>query len=331
MDEAPKPKPEPASGPEAGAPETPRRSGVVVPAALVSLLVAAALVVGVAAAAPHWLPRVKSLLAAPDPRVAALEARVKALEERASEPPRALEKSANESPRALSEAPQPAPQPAPSVDKAAFDDLARRLGESEARAADLAQRLQAVEAAEAKAVRSNPVAPALALAVGQLRDASLAGRPFARELDSLGEIAKDRKDLAEAAARLQPFAAKGVPTAAALKARFDGVARAATVAARAEGDGTWAGRVLARLASLVAIRRTDGRAAEGTSDAALRAAEQALARDDIGQAVAALETLSGPALAAAQGWLADARARSTVDAVIADLHRRALAALSGGG
>ena len=327
MDEAPKPKPEPASGPEAGAPETPRRSGVVVPAALVSLLVAAALVVGVAAAAPHWLPRVKSLLAAPDPRVAALEARVKALEERASEPPRALEKSANESPRALSEA----PQPAPSVDKAAFDDLARRLGESEARAADLAQRLQAVEAAEAKAVRSNPVAPALALAVGQLRDASLAGRPFARELDSLGEIAKDRKDLAEAAARLQPFAAKGVPTAAALKARFDGVARAATVAARAEGDGTWAGRVLARLASLVAIRRTDGRAAEGTSDAALRAAEQALARDDIGQAVAALETLSGPALAAAQGWLADARARSTVDAVIADLHRRALAALSGGG
>lgn len=320
MDEAPKPKPEPASGPEAGAPETPRRSGVVVPAALVSLLVAAALVVGVAAAAPHWLPRVKSLLAAPDPRVAALEARVKALEERA-----------NESPRALSEAPQPAPQPAPSVDKAAFDDLARRLGESEARAADLAQRLQAVEAAEAKAVRSNPVAPALALAVGQLRDASLAGRPFARELDSLGEIAKDRKDLAEAAARLQPFAAKGVPTAAALKARFDGVARAATVAARAEGDGTWAGRVLARLASLVAIRRTDGRAAEGTSDAALRAAEQALARDDIGQAVAALETLSGPALAAAQGWLADARARSTVDAVIADLHRRALAALSGGG
>jgi uroporphyrinogen-III synthase len=348
MDETPKdqtPKPgggeTPAAKPEpARHPRRPRPAGVVLPALLASLLVALALGVGAALAVPYWLPKAKALLsspASPDPRVAALEARVKALEERAGESPRA----SSDAP--LSGRPPPAPPPAPTpassapipsaptVDKAALDELVRRLGESESRAADLARRLQAVEAAEAKAARSDPTAPALALAVGQLRDASLAGRPFARELDSLREIAKSRTDLAEAAERLRPFAAKGVPTVAALKGRFDGVARAVTIAARGEGDGTWTGRALARLAALVAVRRTDERAAEGTPDAVLRAAEQALARDDVGQAVAALETLAGPAQAAAQGWFADARARSTLDAALADLHRRALAALSGGG
>ncbi len=204
-------------------------------------------------------------------------------------------------------------------------------GRTRARAADLARRLVAIESAETKTARADAAAPALVLAVGQLRDTGLTGRPFARELESLRALAQDRREVAEAAERLAPYAAKGVPTVVALKERFDGTARAVTVAARAQGDGSWTDRVLARLSALVAVRRTDDRAAEGTPDAFLRAAEQALALGDVAGAAVALEKLSGPAQAAAKGWVADARARALVDATLADLHRRALAALAGGG
>ena len=344
MDEPPKPgddktpaAPEPAPPrPERGADEnarrdsfvgpptggTPRHPAVVLPALLVSLAVAAGLGVGAAATASFWLPRLKGLVASPDPRIAGLESRVKALEER---PPA-------QAPAPLA-APVPVPAPAlePVVDKAALDELARRLGESEARAADLARRLSVIEGMEAKTARTDPAAPALVLAVGQLRDAGAAGRPFVRELESLRALAQGRREVAEAAERLASLATKGVPTVSMLRERFDGVARAVTIAARAQGDGTWTDRVLARLSVLVAVRRTDDRAAEGTPDAALRAAEKALGQGDVAQAAAALETLSGPAQTAAKGWLADARARALLDATLADLHRRALAALAQGG
>jgi hypothetical protein len=322
MDETPKPTDDKTAADAAAAPPRP---AVILPALLVSLLVVGALAVAVAATAPRWLPWAQGRLAptaAPslDPRIAALEARVKALEEQPPPAPPPASAPASSAPI----------QSPPVVDKAAFDDLVRRLNESEARAADLARRLQAVEAAEAKAARADPAAPALALAVGQLRDAGLTGRPFARELDQLREIAKTRPDLAETAERLRPFAAKGVPTATDLKARFDAMARAVTVTARATGDGTWTDRVLARLSALVAVRRTDDRAPAGSSDAVLRAAEQALGKGDVAAAAAAVETLTGPGRAAAEDWLADARARATLDSALADLHRRALAALAGG-
>ncbi|MBM3952204.1 MAG: hypothetical protein FJ311_12220, partial [Rhodospirillales bacterium] len=252
MDETPKPtddKGQPADDKDMGkSVATPPRPAVVLPAFIISLLVVGALAVAIAATAPRWLPWVRAELATPDPRVAALEARVKALEERAL--PVSTPAPAPAPPSIM--APPPA---APAVDKAAFDDLVRRLNESEARAADLARRLQAVEAAEAKAASADTMAPAFVLAVGQLRDASLAGRPFARELDQLREIAKSRPEATEAAERLRPHAAKGVPTANDIKARFDAMARAVTVAARGAGDGTWTDRALARLSALVAVRR----------------------------------------------------------------------------
>jgi hypothetical protein len=316
MDETAKP-PE-IKAPEGKAPRPPR---VVLPAVAASLVVVAAAFAVAYVTHPRWLPRLASPAPpAPDPRIVALEARVKAIEER----------PAPITPLAV--VPSPAPAAAPqAVDQSVLDDLARRLGESETRAADLARKVQTLEAAEAKAARVDPVAPALALAVGQLRDASLAGRPFARELDSVRELAKGRRELGEVAERLALFAAQGAPPAAALKARFDDVARAVMVAARAPESGAWTERALARLAGLVAIRRTDERAREGTPDAAVRAAERALAAGDVAAAVAALEALAGPPRTAAERWLADARARAAVDAAVAELHRRALAALAGGG
>ena len=132
-------------GPPTGG--APRHPAVVLPALLVSLAVVAALGGGAAATASFWLPKLMGPVASPDPRIAGLEARVKALEER---PPA--------SPPVPAAAPTPVP--APIVDKAALDELVRRQGESEARAADLALRLGAIESAEAKTVRADPALPA---------------------------------------------------------------------------------------------------------------------------------------------------------------------------
>jgi hypothetical protein len=85
----------------------------------------------------------------------------------------------------------------------------------------------------------------------------------------------------------------------------------------AQTSGWWR-PVAERLSSLVNWRRTD--AVDGnTAEAIVARAEQRLAADDLAGAIAELEKLQGPAAAAMQGWLAEARARAAADAAVARL------------
>ena len=309
-----------------GRPDSPAaKPSAVLPAAAMSLLVVAAMAGGAVATRDAWLPLLRGgpqiQAADPSPQIAALEARVKALEDR---PPVSTP----------TVSPALPPVSAPALDKAQWDDLARRLAESESRAADLAQRLAAVEGARTQHARTDAAAQALILAVGQVRAQASAGRPFPKELESLKALAAARPDIAGAVETISPIAASGAPTAADLRRTFEIVARAVAIAARsgdkAAQDADWVARMKARLFALVAIRRTDG-AADGTPDALILAAETALAAGDIAQAAAALEKLSGPAAAPTREWLAAARARVALDAALAELHARAVAVLAGGG
>lgn len=310
----------------AESPEKPAASppspAVVAPAMLAALLVLAAVLGFGAATKDSWLP----LLRGPQSpdfslRIATLEIRVKTLEDRPAPAP--------------SPASGAAAAPAPAVDKAALEDLARRLAESESRAADLARRLAAVESARTQQPRADATAQALILAVGQMRDAAAAGRPFAKELEALRALAAADPAVAGPIAgqveRTAALAEKGVPTIAALRERFDAVARAVAIAARGGDDADWVQRMKGRVFSLVAVRRTDGAAPAGTPDALIWAAEKALAAGDLAQAVAALETLSGPPAVPARDWLGAARARVDLDAALAEMHARAVAVLAGGG
>ena len=95
-----------------------------------------------------------------------------------------------------------------------------------------------------------------------------------------------------------------------------GIAGAGAPAAPSDpGSAGWGEAALARLRGLVTIRRVDG-AKPGGAEAAVNAAELALAGGDLAAAVAALDKLTGAPAEAAAPWLRMARQRLAVDAAL---------------
>jgi hypothetical protein len=173
---------------------------------------------------------------------------------------------------------------------------------------------------------------ALALALGQLRDALRAGLPFGGELALVqGLVEKDPAQGATLGTALQDLAGAaeaGIPTQARLKDRFPAMAREVMAQGYGEeAEGLWSG-VLRRL-SRVATFRPKGEVEGSDPGAVLARAESRLENDDLAGAVEQMAGLSGPAAEAAQGWLADAKARLAADRTIADLSHYALARLAG--
>lgn len=167
----------------------------------------------------------------------------------------------------------------------------------------------------------------LLVALGQLRRAVQDGTPYRAALDSAKALAKDRKEFEAGLAMLQARADQGVPTVAQLRERFDRLAVAvlrAHAAARPDAD-VW-DRIWARVSSLVTVRRVGE--VEGAGPAAvLSRAEAALARGDLAAASKQMSALTGKARAAAEAWLAEARARLVTDAAMAEIERAALGLL----
>jgi hypothetical protein len=152
----------------------------------------------------------------------------------------------------------------------------------------------------------------------QIRDAVQAGRPFAAEYEAFAALARSRPEIAEAAAPLAEPAKTGVASPAVLAKRLHelagNIAGAGTPAAPVEPAG-WGDAALARLRGLVTIRRIDGARPEG-KDAAVNAAELALAGGDLAAAVSVLDKLTGAPAEAAAPWLRMARQRVAVDAAL---------------
>jgi hypothetical protein len=85
-------------------------------------------------------------------------------------------------------------------------------------------------------------------------------------------------------------------------------------------------RIWARVSSLVTVRPVGEVAGESVA-AVLSRAEAALARGDLAEAAKQMNALAGPARAAAEAWLADARARLVTDAALVEIERAALGLL----
>lgn len=193
---------------------------------------------------------------------------------------------------------------------------------------DIAKRVGALEKAEVKATRAGSDARAIVLAVAQLREVLRGAGPFAKELEALKAIGGGHPDVLKATAALQPFAAKGVPTIADLRTRFETTAtRIARAAGDVKGEG-WFERTVSRLSTLVTVRRLDGRGGDGSPDTALAEAERHLKDGDLIGCVQALERLTGAAAEAAAPWLQEARARIAVEGALAALHVHAISLLA---
>ena len=186
----------------------------------------------------------------------------------------------------------------------------------------LSQRLSELEKRKVSAAGGR--AAALIAAIGQLREAVRAGRPFTSELEAVEALGEKEPRLAGPQQRLAPHAGKGVPTAADLTASFGPAAPAIVRAGRMPEEGGWSARAWARLRSVVIVRRI-GPGVEGAdAEAVVARAEARLAAGDITGAAAMLKTLKGTAAEAARPWLAAAGAHMEAAQAVAALHRSAL-------
>jgi len=183
-------------------------------------------------------------------------------------------------------------------------DLSRNTSGLSPGDVDTAQkRLAALEQAVRNATTDN--AARLALSAATLRDTVASGAPFSAELDQVKSLAAEEKILTP----LTPFAATGVPTAAALAQELRALIPALLKASGAQAPpGGFLERLQANAGKLVRIRPVDAPAG-GDSSPVLVRVEVASARADISEALADLGKLDSAVRAPAQDWINKAKAQ----------------------
>ncbi|WP_186394870.1 COG4223 family protein [Stappia sp. TSB10GB4] len=152
---------------------------------------------------------------------------------------------------------------------------------------------------------------ARAVAVSSLRAAMDRGEPYATELAAVASALPEGTDLSALTAR----ADRGVPTRSVLKANFPAVARTMAAEIDAPADGDLVGGLLANARALVSIRQP-GESDAATPQAALGRMEARVDSGDLAGALTAYEELPQTVRAAGADWVADARARLAVDALM---------------
>ncbi|HEX6443289.1 MAG TPA: mitofilin family membrane protein [Stellaceae bacterium] len=255
-----------------------------------------------------------------EPRIAALEAHQKQDEQTIGEGGPRL-KQLEDRLAKLEAKPEASPQD--------LVELRQRLEKFAAADADLASRVQSAENA-ARVQAGDPADAVLAMALLQIREAIEAGRPFAVEYDTLAALARNRPEFAEAAAPLSDPAKRGVATGMVLGKRLHELAGSIANAQTPPAVSDWGSAALVRLRGLVTIHRIGG-AGQSGPEAAVSAAETALASGDLAGAIAALDGLSGAPADAAQAWLQMARQRLAADEAVKHIQTLLVARLERSG
>lgn len=185
---------------------------------------------------------------------------------------------------------------------------------------DLATRVAALNKAAHAAAAPEIIDTALVLVLLQIRDAVAAGRPFAAEYQAFVALTGARPEIAAAAAPLAEPAKAGVASRAVLakglRELSATVATGTAITDAAPQSGGWGAAMLARLRTLVRIRRLDATGSESGPAAAVNTAERAFAGGDLAGAVGALDKLAGASAEAARPWLHMAKARLAVETAL---------------
>jgi hypothetical protein len=189
--------------------------------------------------------------------------------------------------------------------RSSLQDLSRNTsaGMSPADVDTLQKRIAALE----QTTNSNPVdiGARLAQTVTALRDAVVSGVPFVAELEAARALGVDENTLK----LLTPFAANGVPTAAALGQELSTLIPAMSKAAGSQGQGgSFLERIEANASKLVRIRPV-GAPAGNDASTVIERIEVEAAHADIDAALIDLAKLDAAIRAPAQSWIDKARAR----------------------
>ncbi len=205
-----------------------------------------------------------------------------------------------------------------------IDGLEQKDRATTSEVAALSEKMETIAAKGGGAAGSGAV-----LAVAQLRDAALSGRPYAAQLSALKSVAAGNTEITAAASRLESMAQIGLPTIEKLQAAFSGIAGDIVAQART-GDGDWLDQAAGRLSALVSLRRTDGASGNPVEDAVAKIEQDLAARDVTAAAqtgAALADTLAGEAKTMLEPWLLDAKARASAERALDAMHAAALAAL----
>lgn len=163
----------------------------------------------------------------------------------------------------------------------------------------------AVGAGEKKALGAARASAVIGVAA-RLSSAVESGLPFASELGLLAPLAQGDAKLGEITTALQPHAASGVASRAALSASFPAVAKAALADDLA--DDSFGERLLGKIKGLVSLRRVGADVPGDTVEAKLARAEAALEAGDVAKAVDLVKSLPPQTTQATSAWLARAEA-----------------------
>lgn len=202
----------------------------------------------------------------------------------------------------------------------------QHLGALDKTTNDLADKLAALAKAEQQQSAADPKIVALALTLLQIRDAVATGRPFDAEYRALIALAHDHPDIASAAAPLADPAQSGVASRAALIERLRQLAPQIATAHPPPKDKLKS-QIVARLRSLVTIRRIGDNGDQTPAEAAVAEAQRDLASGDLAGAVAVLDKLDGPAKTAAEPWLKTAKTRLAVETALRQVETALTASL----
>jgi hypothetical protein len=191
----------------------------------------------------------------------------------------------------------------------------------------VASRIMALESAvKGLAAATAPVdrAARFTIAAEALRAAVERSTPYQAELAALGALGVDQK----ATAPLEPFAASGVPSTAALAHELDALTPALQQASEPEsGDATFLGRLKANAEKLVRV--TPAGAPAGNDPAAVLARIRFdAAHGDIAAALAAIDALPDSAKSLAAAWGKKAAACEAALAASRQIASDALTALA---
>lgn len=200
-------------------------------------------------------------------------------------------------------------------------DAGQRADEASAAAREARSRAEAATAALVDAQNTARVTTAgtdrvlgLAVAGAALRSAVERGDPFVTELAAAKQLAADPVRLAA----LEPFAAAGLPSNAALASELAAlIPQMLRAAGSARRDGGFLDRLQANAERLVRIRPVDDPPGDDPT-AVLARVEARAAHSDIPGALTELQRLPAAVRAPAQAWIAKAEARAKA----ADASRR---------
>jgi len=189
--------------------------------------------------------------------------------------------------------------------------LQQELSRLDNGAADISNRLSGIERQVRAQISSERNDAVEALLLLQMREAVEQARPFPAAYSAFRALDHDPQ-LATAAEPLAEAARNGVASHAVLSKRLAELAGQVATAKEPPAESDWGAQALAQLRGLVTIRRIDG-ASQTIPEAAVKAAQAALARGDLAGAVTAMEPLTGANAEAARPWLQMARERLSVE------------------